>query len=75
MKLCNECRRTPWPFVFALFISWLMLSFSGFGELEQLIGTGMMFFAAAATLMHYVLSCMKRHCRHGGHHHHHPANG
>ncbi len=85
MKLCSECRKTPWPFAFALFISgitafltWLMLSFSGFNETEQLIGSALVFLAAAATLMHYVMSCMKRHCRHDGrhhHHHHHTANG
>jgi apolipoprotein N-acyltransferase len=82
MKLCQECRKTPWPFAFALFISsftafltWLMLSFSGFNDTEQLIGSSMVFVAAAATLFHYVLSCMRRHCRHGGHHHHHATHG
>ncbi len=83
MKLCSECRKTPWHLAFAFFISgitafltWLMLSFSGFSETEQLIGSAMIFLAAAATLSHYVLSCMKRHCRHDEHHQqHHPANG
>jgi len=82
MKLCNECRKTPWPFAFALFISsvtgfltWLMLSFGGFNETEQLIGSAAVFFASAATLTHYVLSCMKRHCRQDGCHHHSQHHG
>lgn len=81
MKLCSECRKTPWPFAFALFIAgvtafltWLMLSESDFGMTERMIGTGVIFLAATATLFHYVLSCLRRHCRHD-HHHHRAANG
>ena len=86
MKLCSECRKTPWPCAFAIFIAglsafltWLMLSFSGFSESERLMGSALMFVLASATLLHYVLSCMKRHCRHDRHgdhtrhHHHHPV--
>ncbi len=76
MKICSECRKTPWPFVFALFIAglttfitWLMLSQSGFGMTERMLGTGAIFLAASATLLHYVLSCLRRHCRHGHDHH------
>lgn len=79
MKLCSQCRKTPWPFLFALFISgftafltWMMLLLSQFGATERVIVTAVVFLAAAATLIHYMLSCMKRHCRHG---HHHTANG
>jgi CDP-diglyceride synthetase len=85
MKLCSRCRKTPWPFLFALFIAgitafltWLMLTLSDFSMTERLIATALIFLAAAATLMHYVLSCMRRHCRHDHHHHqggHHQAAG
>jgi hypothetical protein len=83
MKLCSDCRRTPWPFLFALFIAgvtafltWLMLSLSPFDTTERALVTGVVFVAASATLIHYVLSCMRRHCRHDGHHHgHRPVTG
>jgi hypothetical protein len=42
----------------------LMLSFAEFDALEQLIGSAIMFIAAGGTLIHYVMSCMRRHCRH-----------
>jgi hypothetical protein len=76
MKLCTQCRKTPWPFLFALFIAsvsafltWLMLSFAAFDATGQLIGSVLMFIAAATTLIHYVISCMKRHCKHDKHGH------
>lgn len=79
MKLCSQCRKTPWPFMFALFIAsvaggltWMMLTLSDLGTTEQIVIAAMVFLAAAATLVHYMLSCMRRHCRHG---HHHPAGG
>lgn len=82
MKLCTQCRKTPWPFLFALFIAgitafltWLMLSFSQFSANERLIGSTLVFIGAAATLVHYVISCMRRHCRHDGPKHQHPARG
>jgi apolipoprotein N-acyltransferase len=72
MKLCPECSNSPWPFVmvvflasFIAFITWLTLSLSELGAVERLAGSLAVFVAVAGTLVHYVLSCMKRHCRHG----------
>lgn len=73
MKLCSECRRTPWPFLMVFFVSsvsafltWLTLSYSQFGEVERLAGSVGVFLAVGGTLLHYVMACMRRHC------HHHP---
>jgi hypothetical protein len=72
MKLCPQCSNSPWPFGMALFITaiiafltWLMLSFAGASPTEDAIGTALVFVAVGATLVHYVLGCMRRHCRHG----------
>jgi hypothetical protein len=83
MKICPQCGNSPWPFAMVLFIAaiiafltWLMLSFAGADALEAAIGTAVAFVAVGATLVHYVLGCMRRHCRHGpgaanpDHHHH-----
>ena len=79
MKLCPKCRKTPWPFLFALFIAgftafltWLILLYSQFDVTHRWVWSGVVFVAAAATLVHYVISCMKRHCRH---HDHRPVSG
>jgi high-affinity Fe2+/Pb2+ permease len=79
MKLCPKCRKTPWPFLFALFIAaftgfltWVVLLYSQIDTAERILWSGVVFVAAAATLVHYVVSCMRRHCRHDRHH---PANG
>ena len=76
MKLCSQCRHSVWPFVFALFIAafaafltWMTLYYSRFDTVERLLLTGGVFVAAAATLIHYMLSCMRRHCRHDDHGH------
>ena len=87
MNLCPECSKSPWPFamVFFLtsvcsFITWLTLSFSQIGVVGQIAGSALMFIAVGGTLLHYVITCMKRHCRHeqgqapGLHHHHGEAN-
>jgi hypothetical protein len=46
------------------FMTWLTLSYSQFGHIERLAGTAVVFLAVGGTLTHYVLSCIKRHCRH-----------
>jgi hypothetical protein len=78
MRLCSDCRKTPWPFVMVTFISgaiafvtWLVLGFAQSDPLVQIIGTVAVFIAVAATLLHYVLSCMRRHCEQLGHQHYH----
>jgi hypothetical protein len=71
MKLCSQCRKTPWPFLFALllagfaaFLTWLTLLTSQFDATDRLLMTGAVFLATAGTLSHYMVSCMRRHCRH-----------
>lgn len=71
MKLCSECRSTPWPFVLVTVIAlivaaitWLTL---GLSQIEPMlrIGAGLaVFVAVEGTLVHYVVSCIRRHCRH-----------
>jgi hypothetical protein len=72
MKLCPECSNSPWPFVMVFFlasvsafVTWLTLSYSQLGTLGQIAGSAVAFMAVGGTLLHYVLSCMRRHCRHG----------
>jgi hypothetical protein len=79
MKLCPECSRSPWPFVMvalisfmAAFLTWLTVSLSGLGTTGRLLASGAVFIAVGSTLVHYVISCIERHCRHGkesGHSH------
>jgi uncharacterized membrane protein YuzA (DUF378 family) len=85
MKLCPKCKSSPWPFAMVLFISalvafltWVMLGFVEVDPIAAMVGTIVVFFAVGGTMVHYVLACMKRHCRHGteragNHHHHHGA--
>ena len=77
LKLCSQCNNSPWPFVMVFlvslvsaFVTWLTLSFAQFGHVESLVGGGVIFAAVGTTLLHYVLNCMKRHCRHTRNHHH-----
>jgi hypothetical protein len=50
--------------VMAAFVTWLTLGLSQ-PELELRIAiTVIAFVAVEATLVHYVISCMRRHCKH-----------
>lgn len=76
MTICSQCSKTPWPFLFALFIAgvaafltWLTLLYSQLDTTTRLVFSGAMFVVASVTLIHYMLSCMQRHCRHGHHRH------
>jgi len=71
MKLCPQCDNSPWPFVMVVFISgvitfltWLTLGFAGANTVQAAIGALLAFLAVGTTLVHYILACMKRHCRH-----------
>ena len=85
MKFCPQCTNSPWPFAMALFIAaiiafltWLMLGFAGANPTEGGIGAALVYIAVSATLVHYVLGCMRRHCRHkpaDTDHHHHDTAG
>jgi hypothetical protein len=72
MKLCPQCKASPWPFAMVLFFSggiafltWLMLGFVGADLIPTIIGTVLAFVAVGGTMLHYIFACMKRHCRHG----------
>jgi hypothetical protein len=71
MKLCPKCG-SAWPFVVVFFVAgvsayltWLTLAYSELGMMKLIVGSGAVFLAVLGTLLHYVISCMKRHCRHG----------
>ena len=72
MKLCPKCNGSPWPFVLVLgiasvagFATWLTLGLS-VSEMPIRVAAGALaFLTVGATLLHYVLSCLKRHCHHG----------
>ncbi|RKT45423.1 hypothetical protein [Thiocapsa rosea] len=71
MKLCPKCSRSPLPFVMVMlissvlaFITWLVLGLSQVEPTLRLAAGAAVFLAVGATLLHYVLSCLKRHCRH-----------
>jgi hypothetical protein len=71
MKLCTECNTSPLPFAMVAliaasigFLTWLTL---GLSETEPMFRIGASAIAALAiggTLLHYVISCMRRHCEH-----------
>lgn len=73
MKLCRKCSRSPLPFIMVIFVAgviafltWLTLAYSQLGTIKVIAGTGAAFLAVATTMLHYVLSCMRRHCNHVG---------
>lgn len=72
MKLCPKCGRSPWPFVmvlgmatFTAVITWITLGLSMDQPTPRAIASGVVFLAVGGTLLHYVLQCLRRHCRHG----------
>jgi len=71
MKFCSECHVSPWPFalvtVIAAVIAFLTWLITGLSQPEPMVrlGAGLaMFVAVEGTLVHYVISCIRRHCRH-----------
>lgn len=72
MSLCPKCSRSRWPFIVIFGITsmisattWLVLGLSAMDPLTRaLIALGV-FVGVGGTLLHYVISCLKRHCRHG----------
>lgn len=71
MNLCPKCNHSPWPFVLVVviatvsgFMTWLTLGLSVVDDGPRLIAAAVVFVAVGATLLHYVLTCLKRHCRH-----------
>ncbi|WP_295883393.1 hypothetical protein [uncultured Thiohalocapsa sp.] len=71
MKLCPKCAASPLPFVMIIviagvigFITWLTLGLSEWDPWPRFGVAAVSTLAVAATLWHYVLTCMRRHCRH-----------
>ena len=74
MKLCPKCNKSLWPFVMVFyvggigaFITWLTLAYSQFSPDQQVAGSALIFLAVGGTVLHYVLGCLRRHCRHDRH--------
>lgn len=72
MKLCPKCGRSPWPFVMvfgiaslAAFLTWITLGLSIDQSGPRSVASAGAFLAVGGTMLHYVLACLKRHCRHG----------
>lgn len=75
MKLCPKCGRSPWPFVMVLsfaslaaFLTWITLGLSVSETGPRALASGVVFLAVGGTMLHYVLACLRRHCRHGKEH-------
>ncbi|MGD8207879.1 MAG: hypothetical protein PVH47_07365 [Thiohalocapsa sp.] len=71
MKVCTSCHRSKLPYILVTliaaiigFITWLTLGLSTYEPMVRLAGGLVVFAAVAATLLHYVFSCIQRHCRH-----------
>lgn len=71
MKLCSDCPTSAWPFAMVTviaavlgFITWLMAGLSDLDLVVRLGTAAAVFAAVEVTLVHYVLTCIRRHCRH-----------
>lgn len=71
MKLCPNCDQPRWPFlvIFVIttviaFTTWLVLGLTMMPQLPRAAVSGLVFLGVGATLVHYVISCLRRHCRH-----------
>lgn len=71
MNLCRECSKSPLPFAMVVliasivgFITWLTLGLSEYQPLVRIGASVVVFLAVGGTLVHYVVSCIKRHCQH-----------
>ena len=71
LKFCAECNTSPLPFVMVAliagivsFITWLILGLSYPEPMFRLGGAILVFLAVGGTMLHYVVSCLRRHCRH-----------
>ena len=74
MKLCEECRKKPWPFLIAIiialfvaFLTSLTLGAAGLTADANRLWTAGVFIGVIAVLLSYMVVCMRRHCREGHH--------
>jgi hypothetical protein len=51
----------------AAFMTWMTLSLSDVSLVHRAVACALVFLAVGGTLLHYVVTCMRRHCRHAGH--------
>lgn len=72
IKLCPKCDHSPLPFLMAFviaavcgFVTWLTLGLSVTETLTRAAISAAAFLVVGATILHYVLSCLRRHCPHG----------
>lgn len=70
MKLCPSCKKTFLPYLMVLliaslasFMTWLSLSLSDVAPLASAVACVGAFLAVGGTLLHYIIACMRRHCR------------
>jgi len=68
---CTQFCKERWPYAMVVvlagvvaYLTWLVLEFSDSSKMVQIAGSLGAFVAVGGTLLHYVLSCLKRHCRH-----------
>lgn len=71
MKFCTECDNSPLPYLMVALIAtivglmtWLTLGLSDYEPLVRIGGSVLVFLAVGGTLLHYVVSCIQRHCQH-----------
>jgi hypothetical protein len=71
MKLCPKCDHSPLPFLMAFviaavcgFVTWLTLGLTVTDPVTRAAISAAAFVVVGATILHYVLSCLRRHCRH-----------
>jgi hypothetical protein len=76
MKLCKNCKKAFWPYLMILviagvagFLTWMTLSLSGVADQQGLLISVIVSLTVGATLLHYVVSCLRRHCQEWGHQH------
>ncbi|MCF7991659.1 MAG: hypothetical protein K9M02_14540 [Thiohalocapsa sp.] len=71
MKFCRECNTSVLPYAMVVlisgtigFLTWLTLGLSEPPAMVRIGASIGVSLAVGATLTHYVISCMRRHCRH-----------
>lgn len=74
MRLCPRCKKIFLPYLMILlvaglagFMTGLTLDLSGVSGLPLVVACAGVFLVVGSTLLHYVIACMRRHCREGGH--------
>ena len=71
MKFCPKCDHSPLPFLMVFvvaavtaFVTWLTVGLSITQPTPRAAASALAFVVVGWALLHYVLSCLRRHCRH-----------